>query len=269
MGVINDAFYQNKITFSKVEKILENLLSQEKIKSQNNNILGEIGLLKEYSHITNHASNELIYFSPKIKTIKNYLKPSMIESNFIQWIQVLFDIRNEDSDEVLHQKIEKLKKIPLNKKFFQKNIKKSLVHDTSFNKLISYGIPSNLRNFVWDVIMEEKYGNHTYYNYDQELKEYKSLLKNVQRIPQIEKDINRTFIKESDKTTKNIQKLRNILNCINTYTKSGYCQGMNFIVGFLLKVTKFDEIRTFYIFKNIYSDIKGYYDNGFPLLKKI
>ena len=268
MGVINDAFSQNKITFSKVEKILENLLSQEKIKSQNNNILGEIGLLKEYSHITNHASNELIYFSPKIKTIKNYLKPSMIESNFIQWIQVLFDIRNEDSDEVLHQKIEKLKKIPLNKKFFQKNIKKSLVHDTSFNKLISYGIPSNLRNFVWDVIIEEKYGNHTYYNYDQELKEYKSLLKNVQRIPQIEKDINRTFLKESDKTTKNIQKLRNILNCINTYTKSGYCQGMNFIVGFLLKVTKFDEIRTFYIFKNIYSDIKGYYDNGFPLLNK-
>ena len=48
MGVINDAFSQNKITFSKVEKILENLLSQEKIKSQNKNILKEIGLLKEY-----------------------------------------------------------------------------------------------------------------------------------------------------------------------------------------------------------------------------
>ena len=146
MGVINDAFSQNKITFSKVEKILENLLSQEKIKSQNNKILGEIGLLKEYSHITNHTSNELIYFSQKSKTIKNYLKPSMIESNFIQWIQVLFDIRNEDSDEVLHQKIEKLKKIPLNKKFFQKNIKKNLLQDKSFNKLIYYGIPSYLRD---------------------------------------------------------------------------------------------------------------------------
>ena len=268
MGSLNDAFSQNKMTFSKVEKILENLLSQKKNKSQNKNILEEIGLLREYSYITNHISNELIYFSPKIKTIKNYLKPSNIQSNFIQWIQVLFDIRNEDSDEILHQKIEKLKNISLNKTFFQKNIKMNLLHDTSFNKLISYGIPSNLRSFVWDVIIEEKYGNHTYFNYEQELKEYNSLLKNVQNIPQIEKDINRTFKKESDKTTKNMLKLRNILYCINKYTKSGYCQGMNFIVGFLLKITKFNEIRTFYIFKNIYSDIKGYYDNGFPLLNK-
>ena len=268
MGSINGVFSQNKVTFSKVETILQILLTQEKNKSQNINVLQEIGLLKEYYHIINQTSNELIYFSPKIKTIKNYLKPSKVKSNFVQWIQVLFDIRNEDSDEVLHKKIEKLKKNPLNKSFFQKNIKKSLLCDASFYKLISYGIPSNLRNFVWNVIIEEKYGNHTFFSYEQELNEYKSLLKNVISIPQIEKDLDRTFIKESDKTTKNIQKLRNILNCINIYTKSGYCQGINFIVGFLLKVTNFDEIRTFYIFKNIYSDIKGYYDNGFPLLNK-
>jgi hypothetical protein len=31
MGSLNDAFSQNKMTFSKVEKILENLLSQKKI----------------------------------------------------------------------------------------------------------------------------------------------------------------------------------------------------------------------------------------------
>ena len=268
MGVINDAFSENKITFSKIEKLLENLLNQEKNKSQNKNVLQEIGLLKEYSQLTNQTSNELIYFSPKIKTIKNYLKPSTIKSNFVQWVQVLFDIRNEDSDEFLHKKFEILKKNPLNKKFFQKNIKKNLLQDKSFNKLISCGIPSYLRDFVWDVIIEEKYGNHTYFNFDQELEEYNFLLKNVKNSPQIEKDLNRTFIKESDKTTKNIHKLRNILNCINKYTNSGYCQGMNFIVGFLLKVTNFNEIRAFYIFKNIYSDIKGYYDNGFTLLNK-
>ena len=268
MGAINDVFSQNKISFSKVEKILETLLNQEKNKSQNKNVLQEIGLLKEYSYITKQTSNKLIYYSQKIKTIKNYLKPSKIKSNFIKWIQVLFDIRNEDSDEILLKNLDNLKKNPLNKTFFQKNIKKSLLHDTSFNKLISYGIPSNLRDFVWDVILKEKYGNHTYYNYEQELKEYNFLLKNVKNIPQIEKDLNRTFIKESEKTTKNIQKLRNILYCINKVTKSGYCQGMNFIVGFLLKITNFDEIRTFYILKNIYSDIKGYYENGFPLLNK-
>ena len=268
MGSINEAFSQNKITFSKVEKILENLINQEKNNSQNKNVLQEIGLLKEYSYLTNHTSNELIYFSQKSKTIKNYLKLSKKKSNFVQWIQLLFDIRNEDSDENLHKKIDILKKKPLNKKFFQKNIKKNLLQDKSFNKLINFGIPSYLRDFVWDVIIEEKYGNHTYFNFEQELEEYNFLLKNVKNSPQIEKDLNRTFIKDSDKTTKNIHKLRNILNCINKYTKSGYCQGMNFIVGFLLKVTNFNEIRAFYIFKNIYSDIKGYYDNGFTLLNK-
>jgi hypothetical protein len=43
---------------------------------------------------------------------------------------------------------------------------------------------------------------------------------------------------------------------------------MNFIVGYLLKVTNFDEVRTFYIFKSILNDIKGYFEEGFPLLKK-
>ena len=109
MGSINEAFSQNKITFSKVEKILENLINQEKNNSQNKNVLQEIGLLKEYSYLTNHTSNELIYFSQKSKTIKNYLKLSKKKSNFVQWIQLLFDIRNEDSDENLHKKIDILK----------------------------------------------------------------------------------------------------------------------------------------------------------------
>jgi hypothetical protein len=43
---------------------------------------------------------------------------------------------------------------------------------------------------------------------------------------------------------------------------------MNFIVGYLLKVSNFDEVRTFYIFKSILFDIKGYFEEGFPLLKK-
>ena len=49
---------------------------------------------------------------------------------------------------------------------------------------------------------------------------------------------------------------------------NGYCQGMNFIVGFLLKQTKFDEIKTYYILKSILPDIKGLFEVDFPLLKK-
>jgi hypothetical protein len=43
---------------------------------------------------------------------------------------------------------------------------------------------------------------------------------------------------------------------------------MNFIVGYLLKITNFDEVKTFHIFKNILYDIKGYFEVGLPLLKK-
>ena len=50
--------------------------------------------------------------------------------------------------------------------------------------------------------------------------------------------------------------------------KDGYCQGLNFIVAFLLKALDFDEIMTFYILKNILPLISGYFENGFPLLQK-
>jgi hypothetical protein len=43
---------------------------------------------------------------------------------------------------------------------------------------------------------------------------------------------------------------------------------MNYIAGFLLKLMKFDEVKTFYIFKSILTDIKGYFEIGFPTLKK-
>ena len=118
-------------------------------------------------------------------------------------------------------------------------------------------------------MLSEKYNNNNqYYNYDLELKEYKVILGKKGSNAQIEKDINRTIMKESEQTPNNIQILKNILSCINTYNSSGYCQGMNFIVGFLLRMTNYDEVKTFYIFKNILCDIKGYFEDGFPLLKK-
>ena len=35
----------------------------------------------------------------------------------------------------------------------------------------------------------------------------------------------------------------------------------------MLKITNYNEVRTFYIFKHILNDIKGYFEEGFPLLK--
>ena len=50
--------------------------------------------------------------------------------------------------------------------------------------------------------------------------------------------------------------------------KDGYCQGMNFVIGFFLKLSNFDEIKSYYYTKNIFPKIKGYFEQGFPLLKK-
>ena len=62
--------------------------------------------------------------------------------------------------------------------------------------------------------------------------------------------------------------LKNLLIYTSSLTKDGYCQGMNFIVSFILKITNFDEIKSYYFIKYIFPEIKGYFEQGFPLLKK-
>ena len=270
MGAINEAFSQNNISFSKIEDMLKLFFNHNKNKSKNIVTLHEIGYLKEYSYIkSNKISNETINFSRSYKSLKKVESISKLKDNFKEWTKILFDINIDDleSEQKLSQKIEYINQKPLNKSFFQKNIKKYLFNNVSFNKLINYGIPNNLREFIWDIVISEKYSNHKIFNYEEEQIKYNSILKNAKNNSQIEKDLNRTFINISEQTPKHLHTLRNVLNCINIYN-NGYCQGMNFIVGFLLKITNFDEIQAFYIFKNIFKEIKLYFEDDFPLLKK-
>lgn len=272
MGVINDAFSQNKLSFSKIGEILNNLITPEGgTKTQNRQILQEIGLLNEYWYvISDKVSNEIIYYSKNNKMLKNLIFASNLRSNFLEWSRYFFDISDEDLNSIqqFNKKAESFKTKTLTKEFFQNNLKKYIFKNKSFYKLLKYGIPKNFRFFIWDIILSEKYNNHKYFNYEEELKLYQSILQNKEISPQIEKDLNRTFINEAEQTQKNIQILRNILNCINKYNSSGYCQGMNFIVGYLLKLTNYNEVKTFYIFKSLLPDIKGNFEVGFPLLKK-
>jgi len=271
MGAINDIFSQNKLSFSKISEILNILLSQEANKIQNIKVLQEIGFLKEFSYITSdRASNDIIYYSKSNKILKNVIMGEQLRDNFLEWTKYLFDIDDEELSSIqdFNKKIDNFKRKPLTIDFFQNNIKKHLFKNSNFQKLLKFGIPNNFRYFIWNVFISIKYNKNQYYNYNQELKEYKSILEKQITNPQIEKDIKRTFISYNEQTVNNFKILRNILNCINKYNPSGYCQGMNFIVGYLLKVTNFDEVRTFYIFKNILFDIKGYFEEGFPLLRK-
>lgn len=267
MGGINEVFIQDIISFTKIEEIFKILLESNENKSQNKKAFQELGLLKEYFHIK--SSNELTYFSKKNRIIKSFINNNTMKEIFVEWIKFLFDINKNDleTNQKLKEKIENLKKYPLNKYFFQNNLKKYLFKNNLFNNLLNYGIPNNFREFVWELAIAEKYNEHKYFNYEEEQKEYNSYLKSVLPNSQIEKDLNRTIMNEAEKTKHNLYALKNILNCINIFNE-GYCQGMNFIAGFLLKLTNYNEIKTFYIFKNILPEIKGYFEDGFPLLNK-
>lgn len=272
MGGINDSLDKKKLSVKKIAEFLNILIIQDPGKNQQNKkVLQEIGIINEYSYtISDKVSSEIIYYSKNNKIVEKCIFAENVHSNFIEWTKYLFDVTNEDLDSIqnLNRKIEIIKQRTLTKEFFQNNIKKYLFKNKAFNKLLNFGIPNYLRFFIWDIVLSEKYNNQKYFNYEQELKEYKYILEKKKTNPQIEKDINRTFMKEKEQTPNNIQILKNILYCINTYNKSGYCQGMNFIVGYLLKLTNYDEVKTFYIFKNVLCDIKGYFEDGFPLLKK-
>ena len=270
MGAINDVFTHNVISFQKIEEILTILIENNENKSKNIKALQDVGLLKEYTYIKNNKSSyELTNFSKLKKTVKSYTNTAKLKENFEEWAKFFFNINNEDLKSVqkFQKKMENLKKDSLSKAFFRNNLKKYLLKNKSFHALINYGIPLNFREFIWFLAIEVKYAGHKCFNFEEEQKEYNSYLKTVQKNSQIEKDLNRTFINQIDQTNKNIHILRNVLNCINLYNK-GYCQGMNFIVGFLLKLTNFDEVKTFYIFKNLLPEIKGYFEDDFPLLKK-
>ena len=139
--------------------------------------------------------------------------------------------------------------------------------DNNFERLISFGIPNNLRSFIWESILNERYNKNREYIYDEEKQEYYLAIKKSKNNKQIEKDRERTFTKEQGPLNLNI--LNNAIKSISGKKYiDGYCQDIYFIVRFLLKLTKFDEIKTYYILKSILIDIKGLFEGNFPLLKK-
>ena len=274
MGNINCDLVPNEIIFKNMEKILNFILSQENNKSHNIKVLKDIGFAKQYnSIIDNNASNDKIYISKNHKTLKNYISRKKSKSYFVKWTSALFDINEEfyNSSQNYTRKIENLRNIFLYKMFFQKNVKKNIIENESNIKLFKYGIPKYLREFIWEIIIAEKYSIKKYFNREEEKEEYNSFLSSINKNKiniQIKKDITRTFSDVSCQTEKNLNILKNLMIFTSSLTKDGYCQGMNFIVGFILTVTNFDEIKSYYILKNIFPGIKGYFETGFPLLKK-
>ena len=274
MGTINENLCSNDISFQNITKMFNYILSQEKTKAQNMNVLKEIGIIKEYSYLLYEKnSKDIKYVSKNHKTLKNYIKQKKAKSYFIKWICLIFDIQEQyyKGFPDYEQKIQQLINILLTKSFFIKNVKKNFIENESNIKIMKYGIPKYLREFIWEIIIAEKYSSQKYFNRSEEEKEYNifknDLNKNID-FKQIEKDITRTFPEISDINDNRLHKLKNLLIYASSLMKDGYCQGMNFVIGFFLKLSNFDEIKSYYYTKNIFPKIKGYFEQGFPLLKK-
>ena len=91
------------------------------------------------------------------------------------------------------------------KAFFQKNINKNIIQNKSNIKIFKYGIPKYLREFIWEIIIAEKYANEKYFNRREEKEEYNSFINRNKNIVnnQIQKDIYRTFSENKYQNEKN------------------------------------------------------------------
>ena len=129
MGTINENLCSNDISFQNITKMFNYILSQEKTKAQNMNVLKEIGIIKEYSYLLYEKnSKDIKYVSKHHKTLKNYIKQKKAKSYFIKWICLIFDIQEQyyKGFPDYEQKIQQLINILLTKSFFIKNVKKIL-----------------------------------------------------------------------------------------------------------------------------------------------
>ena len=273
MGNINDKFSSKDISFTNLERLINYILSNEKTKSQNINILKEIGLAKQYNYLLdNKISTEIKYVSKNQKTIINYINNTKAKSYFVKWTNILFDINEQEYDVYpnYNGRIKNLRDIPLSKSFFQNNIKKNLIENKYNIKMLKFGIPKYLREFIWEIIIAEKYSNKKYFDREEEQKEYNLFLESIDYNKinlQIKKDLTRTFPDIVNQNDNKIIFLKNLLIYASSLTKDGYCQGMNFVIGFLLQLTNFDEIKSYYFIKHIFPEIKGYFEQDFHILK--
>jgi len=193
--------------------------------------------LNEYSKTTNMDINkqEQIYFKNKTIDWENYFNDKFIE----------YRLRN----------------------FYNKN-------KIKFNKKIHKGPPETFRWISWLITAKIPLDRNADF-YNKFLK--KELLADISS--QIKKDIGRTFPNSiKKKYFKNIKidfNLFRILKALAVKDQDvSYCQGMNFVVGFLLVVSNFNELETFYMMLSLLNytgennfGVRGFFTQDFPLLK--
>ena len=130
--------------------------------------------------------------------------------------------------------------------------------------LIKESIPNNLIPNLWQSCTKlQEIINNNKGQYNKLLKAFDLLIKNKHPFylyiqQKIAKDLNRTF-SHNEEFTKHVNSLKNILQAFTVRNASlNYCQGLNTIVGYLLKIMDFKEEETFYLFLILMENILPY-----------
>ena len=229
----------NKISF----EMLENILKQG-----NSEI--ESRIKQDYLSIKNLNNINKCKASLEYKNIVDFIPIEKRKEQFTKWIKLI------GISSLINLKNIKLELESILTKTY--NNKKN-----KFNELILNGIPESIRFLIWITLTKKIPIKRDDYYFNELLQsDISSDLKE-----QIKKDINRTY-SNNECTEIQLKQLEQILYAITLFDKEiGYCQGLNFIVGFILKITFFNTIDCFYLLTYILEEIKGYFIEDFPLLK--
>ncbi|KAG8452127.1 hypothetical protein GDO86_004066 [Hymenochirus boettgeri] len=163
---------------------------------------------------------------------------------------------------VLNRRAMKWSKLMKNSKAVEKNLK--------VKRYIRKGIPNEYRSHIWMVVSGAQAQMETNPGYYQHA--FTEGERNAKLVDLVTTDLNRTFpdnVKFRKSANPSLQKdLYNVLVAYGQHNKNvGYCQGMNFIAGYLILIAK-DEEKAFWLMDALIGRIlPDYYSHALIGLK--
>ena len=217
----------------------------------------------------------LLYYFQNEKNVRN----SIIYSTTSNIFNITnFEEKNEEifyNDEMIKEKL---------RKYY-------LYSKDDFVHFMQLGLPNSLRLIIWNIVNNISFSNEITYVINNTIFDSNDLYKqNLLKILEktksdlIYRDIRRTFPLQNydsinkSKKANDEKSLYNVLKAFwNIDEEIGYCQGMNYLTGFLLLISDFDERNAYFLLISIFSQsfirrkknnfsLRGLFIEEFPLL---
>ena len=150
MGANCDSILNNNISLEKLERVLsKDIEIEDKSISIKYNLLKEINEVKERSKYR----KEILKISKKHKIISGFIPLSQKKEILVKWIKILFNFENYEDYVNNNRQI-------FTNATFLKNLQNSFLNQKKpFLKLVSQGLPTHLRQFIWTIIIDTDENN--------------------------------------------------------------------------------------------------------------